>query len=159
MIFNHMYQPHIDQLKQEAGEDLIGLTSGTFDLFHAMHLRYLNRCWGMCRRLIVGVDSDELVRHRKGIERPIIPQYERLGIVAGLKCVSAAFLMDSYDDFWGLVEKVTPKYIFKNVPFHQEHDLHGAKVVLVSDDMESATSTTSIIRRIRQGTSIRSAGG
>ena len=36
-------------------------TSGTFDLFHSNHLSLLKRAKQLCKMLIVGVNTDELV--------------------------------------------------------------------------------------------------
>ena len=40
---------------------VIGLTSGCFDLFHSLHLSYLQKCRRMCDFLVVGVDCDDFV--------------------------------------------------------------------------------------------------
>lgn len=49
----------------------IGYTSGVFDLFHEGHANYLDKCSEFCDILIVGVDSDAIVKINKGIDRPI----------------------------------------------------------------------------------------
>lgn len=61
-----------------------GLTSGCFDLCHVGHILYLQRCKLLCDELIVGVDSDELVRKTKGPRRLIISENERLDLVRNL---------------------------------------------------------------------------
>ena len=66
--------------------ELVGYTTGVFDLFHVGHLRLLQRAKSRCDRLIVGVSTDELVMTYKG-KKPIIPFEERLEIVSALKCV------------------------------------------------------------------------
>lgn len=124
---------------------IVGVTSGTFDLFHMLHLRYLEQCMSKCDFLIVGVDSDILVQSRKGSERPIIPEHERVSIVEAIRGVNGAFLMRSYEQFWSFIRQVEPHLIFKNKPFNFDH---GAKVELIPD-LEDGTCTTAIIKRIR----------
>jgi glycerol-3-phosphate cytidylyltransferase len=67
-------------------KEIVGYTTGVFDLFHVGHLRLLNRAKSKCDRLIVGVSTDELVMQYKN-KRPVIPFEERVEIVSALKCV------------------------------------------------------------------------
>jgi glycerol-3-phosphate cytidylyltransferase len=67
-------------------DEIVGYTTGVFDLFHIGHLRLLQRAKSQCDRLIVGVSTDELVMTYKN-KKPVIPFEERLEIVSALKCV------------------------------------------------------------------------
>jgi glycerol-3-phosphate cytidylyltransferase len=67
-------------------DEIVGYTTGVFDLFHVGHLRLLNRAKSKCDRLIVGVSTDELVAEYKR-KQPVIPFEERVEIVSALKCV------------------------------------------------------------------------
>lgn len=62
-------------------------TSGSFDLFHVGHLNILERSAALGDELIVGVSTDELIQHYKGMP-PIIPFEQRIRIVASIKCVT-----------------------------------------------------------------------
>ena len=62
-------------------------TSGSFDLFHIGHLNILERSAALGDELIVGVSTDELIQHYKGMP-PIIPFEQRVRIVSSLKCVA-----------------------------------------------------------------------
>lgn len=62
-------------------------TSGSFDLFHIGHLNILEKSAALGDELIVGVSTDELIEHYKGM-RPIIPYEQRARIVASIKCVT-----------------------------------------------------------------------
>lgn len=67
-------------------DQVVGYTTGVFDLFHVGHLRLLQRAKSRCDRLIVGVSTDALVKSYKN-KLPVIPFEERLEIVSALKCV------------------------------------------------------------------------
>ena len=67
-------------------KEIVGYTTGVFDLFHIGHLRLLQKAKNGCDRLIVGVSTDELVETYKS-KKPIIPFEERVEIVSALKCV------------------------------------------------------------------------
>lgn len=65
---------------------IIGYTTGVFDMFHIGHLNILRRAKEQCDFLIVGVSTDELVRHEKS-KTPIIPFEERCKIVEAIRFV------------------------------------------------------------------------
>ena len=62
-------------------------TSGSFDLFHIGHLNILEKSALLGDELIVGVSTDELIQHYKGMP-PIIPFEQRMRIVSSIKCVT-----------------------------------------------------------------------
>ena len=64
-------------------------TSGSFDLFHIGQLNILERSAALGDELIVGVSTDELIQHYKGMP-PIIPFEQRFRIISSLKCVTKA---------------------------------------------------------------------
>jgi len=65
----------VDRLR--ASEKTVVFTNGVFDLLHVGHLRYLQHARALGDALIVGLNSDESVRHVKGPGRPITPEGER----------------------------------------------------------------------------------
>ena len=132
----------------------IGLVSGSFDLLHFHHGLLLNRCGRMCDVLIVGVDSDELVRERKGNDRPVIYDMRRLMMVDWLKPVSFAFVMRSIEDFGDAAGIIKPNTIFKNDAFEgRENEVlgreHAGQIVIVKDVVDHA-STGAIVRACRE---------
>jgi len=71
-----------------------GLTSGSFDIIHAGHATYLEAAKEKCDVLIVGVNSDLSVKKYKGEDRPIIPEKERITLMAALSSVDYVFMFD-----------------------------------------------------------------
>lgn len=77
---------------------VIGYTTGVYDLFHVGHLNLLRRARAECDHLIVGVTSDALSLARKG-KAPVVPQEERMAIVAALRCVDEVVVQEDMDKF------------------------------------------------------------
>jgi glycerol-3-phosphate cytidylyltransferase len=78
-------------------KQIVGYTSGVFDMFHVGHLNILNRAKSLCDRLIVGVTIDELVSYKNA--EAVVSFEERLEIVKNIKCVDLAIPQDNLDKF------------------------------------------------------------
>ena len=74
----------------------IGYTQGVYDMFHIGHLNLINHAKKYCDRLIVGVNSDDLVEAYKH-KRPVICQEERRMIVANIKAVDDCIIAGTLD--------------------------------------------------------------
>jgi len=127
-------------------DQTIGLTSGSFDLIHFHHFLYLVRCRRECDVLVVGVDSDELARERKGEGRPIIYDSRRVVMVDGLKPVTFAFIMDCVEDFGVAAKIIQPDVIFKNDFFTGKEDeivgkKHAKRIRIIRDVVDHNSST------------------
>ncbi len=84
------------------------LTSGSFDLIHLGHVKYLARAKEPGGILVVGVDSDAKIRRRKGEDRPMVPEDERLELLAHQRPVDLIYLKQDDDPAWGLIKAVEP---------------------------------------------------
>ena len=84
------------------------LTQGVYDLIHEGHAAYLETAKAQGDVLIVGVDSDELTRQRKGPDRPIVPQTERLKMLVHLRHVDIVTLRHSHHGIGDLIKLVKP---------------------------------------------------
>lgn len=84
------------------------LTQGVYDLIHEGHAIYLEKARSLGDILIVGVDSDVLTRARKGPDRPVVPQDERIRMLVHLRHVDIVTLRDLGDDIGLLIKTVQP---------------------------------------------------
>src|SRR5580692_964331 len=84
------------------------LTSGSFDIIHEGHSMYLEAARRFGDFLIVGLDSDEKIRGRKGPDRPAVPQMERLRMVTHQRGVGLVTLKHAGRPRWELIEAVGP---------------------------------------------------
>ena len=68
------------------GKSII-FTSGTFDLFHLGHARFVSKAKSLGDVLIVGIPCNEAVRKLKGKGRPIVDERARAEALAALEVV------------------------------------------------------------------------
>ncbi|HET6404971.1 MAG TPA: adenylyltransferase/cytidyltransferase family protein [Candidatus Thermoplasmatota archaeon] len=73
------------------------MAAGVFDLLHLGHIHYLTEARKFGDELVVVVATDVMVAKRK--HQPIIPQEQRLALVAALKPVDIALLGSAIDQY------------------------------------------------------------
>jgi|SRR3989344_2595496 len=124
----------------------IVLTSGTWDLFHVGHAEYLERAKGLGDLLIVGVDSDEKVRARKGPHRPVVPESERINILCHLRHVDVVILKPHGEKPNALIKMIRPDIlVMSKTTKHKPADIkekqkHVGRVVLLQPQAQTSTS-------------------
>lgn len=69
---------------------------GVFDLFHTGHVELLRRAKELGDKLIVAINSDEMVASYK--RTPFLSEADRLAIVESTKYVDEAFIINEYDN-------------------------------------------------------------
>ncbi|GLZ37516.1 adenylyltransferase/cytidyltransferase family protein [Actinokineospora sp. NBRC 105648] len=95
------------EVLKDQGRKIV-LTSGSFDVLHEGHSMYLEAARALGDFLIVGVDSDAKIRHRKGPSRPAVPELERLRMVTHQRGVGIVTLKRQEDPRWSLIRAVQP---------------------------------------------------
>jgi len=127
------------------------LTSGSFDLIHLGHVKYLARAKQLGDVLAVGVDSDAKIQRRKGPDRPMVPQGERLEMLAYQRPVDLIYLKDDGEESWALIKAVRPDVLVLTAD-HSYSDDHLQALDELCGQIEvierQASVTTS--ERIRQ---------
>ena len=136
---------------RDKGKKIV-LTMGTWDLLHIGHARYMRRAKKHGDVLVVGVDSDEKVRDRKGPDRPVVPQEERLEMICHLGCTDLIVLKDLNAPKWHMIKIVRPdvliatKETYDSKQIKEIEKICGKVVVL---DPQATTSTSAKIRRLQ----------
>ena len=97
----------------------VGYTTGVFDMFHIGHLNILKGAKAQCEHLIVGVSSDELVKHYKN-KQVVIPFDERMEIVSAIE----------------YVDEVVPQHTMDKL---KAQEALGFDVVFVGDDWKGTS--------------------
>ncbi|MCW9054838.1 MAG: adenylyltransferase/cytidyltransferase family protein [Candidatus Pacebacteria bacterium] len=133
----------------------IVLTSGSFDLAHIGHARYLREARLRGDFLVVGVESDERIQIRKGPNRPIVPQHERIEALTHLRYVDMVTLKHKGDESWMLIKTVRPDVLvisertgYSGEKVERLREFCGEVVNLPS---QAETSTSARLREMQIG--------
>ncbi|MDE2038240.1 MAG: adenylyltransferase/cytidyltransferase family protein [Patescibacteria group bacterium] len=133
----------------------IVLTQGTYDMVHIGHARYFEEAKKHGDLLVVGVDSDKKVRARKGPDRPLVPQAERLEMVTHLRPVDIVTIKEHHMPQWHLIKTVRPDVLIVTEETVQKYGKAKMKrmaaycgVIKTLEPM-ATTSTSAKIRRMQ----------
>jgi len=140
----------------------IAFVAGTFDVKHHGHERYLEKgkqksaeILGADIRdiiLIVGVDSDESVKERKGPGRPTIPLDQRAEQLCHSRHVDVVTITREQGPQWKAMETIKPDalIISKRVKATEEQKKKFKKYCgyIIELESQATTSTSAIVRKI-----------
>lgn len=156
--FEHRYLPnYVDlasavQTLKSAGYKIV-LTQGVYDLFHVGHKRYLEEAKKHGDILIVGVDTDELTKKRKGPKRPFDKLEDRVEILSGLKAVDIVTTRGAKDHIYKLIKLVRPHVLVMSETTEDFTDRDRGNLLHYCGDIKvlpakAGTSTTAKLRRL-----------
>jgi rfaE bifunctional protein nucleotidyltransferase chain/domain len=143
----------IESLKQQ-GKRIV-LTNGGFNLLHVGHIRSLIDAKGLGDVLVVAANSDTSLQKLKGKDYPIIPEDQRLEILAALECVDFVTLFhETTAD--NILLQLKPHLHAKGTDYTKDSIRerrtvlsYGGETAIVGDPKRHSTS--SIIETIRRG--------
>lgn len=138
-----------------AAGQTVAMANGVFDLLHVGHVRYLEAAADMADILVVAINDDASTHRIKGLDRPVIPELERVEMVAALGVVDAVFLF-SEDDVRGILSRLKPDVHVKGTDYTPdsipERDCvlaYGGRVAVAGDAKEHSTSQ--LLSRLSRG--------
>ncbi len=152
--FDDRYIPDFDKLAQLVdhmkGIGLkIVLTSGSFDFFHLGHAFYLEKAREEGDVLIVGVDSDKKIARKKGPNRPLYPQDERLQILVRQRSVDIVTLKEDTREKWLLIKTLCPDVLVATQETYTDAELEELRQYCGSVRVLEPQAQTSTSKRLR----------
>lgn len=130
----------------------LAVTNGCFDIIHAGHTDYLQKCSEIADILVVLVNSDRSIANLKGKERPLNPLMQRKAVLLGIKGVDFVLDFDA-DTPIEMIEKLRPDILVKGGDYDLNNIVgkdfvksYGGDVTTIPVTYE--LSTTSLIKRI-----------
>jgi rfaE bifunctional protein nucleotidyltransferase chain/domain len=148
----------LDELKSIVAEakaqgKVVVFTNGCFDLLHRGHVHLLREAKALGDLLIVALNSDASVKAIKGAARPILPETDRVELIAAMEMVDFVVLFEEPDPY-NVIDALRPKVLVKGADWPSE-EIIGADIVR-TDGGEvrilpylKGFSTTAIIEKIR----------
>jgi len=140
-------------------EQKVVCTIGSWDMLHIGHMRYLYRAAEEGHILLVGVDSDRGIKlYKKSDLRPIIPEQERMEMLAYQDCVDYVTLVDdvSNEGSWKyeLIKKIKPDVfvaVTDSYPAKQIKEIKNfvGKVIQLPRQAEKTSSTKIIEKTVK----------
>ena len=138
-----------------AAGDRIVFTNGVFDLVHRGHVEYLEEARSLGERLVVGLNGDGSVRRLKGPERPIVPEDDRIAMIAALESVDLVVRFEE-DTPESLIREIAPDVLVKGgdwalgeIVGREFVESRGGRVERIR--VREGWSTTRIVQRIAAG--------
>lgn len=128
-------------------------TNGCFDLLHRGHVHTLRQAKALGDLLIVAINSDRSVKSIKAPQRPILPETDRLELIAAMEMVDYVILFDQPDPYQ-LIAAIKPQVLAKGGDWSSDKII-GADIVEAAGGRVAVIpylkgfSTTEIIERIR----------
>ncbi|MDR0463180.1 MAG: adenylyltransferase/cytidyltransferase family protein [Pseudomonadales bacterium] len=150
-ILTYKQLPKVVDGYREQGLEIV-LTQGTFDMIHIGHGRYLEEAKEHGDILFVGVDSDKKVQGRKGPERPVVPEDERMEMLTYFTSVDHVALKPLDAPKWSLIKLIRPDILIATAETYNKKQLkelkeYCGKVVVL--EPRATTSTSAKLRRIQ----------
>jgi len=123
--------------------------NGTFDVLHKGHLELLNYAKSLGDYLVVGIDTDERVREKKGSTRPVNSLEDRALMLINLKAVDEVRYFSSDDELENMVKSVKPDIMIVGSDWKDKSVIgsyYAAKLIFF--DRIDGYSSTKIIQSI-----------
>lgn len=138
---------------RRAGKVVV-FTNGCFDLLHRGHVHILREAKARGDMLIVAINSDRSVRGIKGRTRPILPETDRIELIAAMEMVDYVILFDEPDPC-ALIAAIKPDVLAKGGDWGPDGvvgadivEREGGQVAVIP--YLKGFSTTEIIERIKK---------
>lgn len=149
------------KIAQKSGKT-VGLVQGSWDLFHLGHLRYILKARALCDFLVIGMDSDEKIRKRKGPTRPVIPERERYDFIRLLNIADAIVIKGVNEPKWHLIKTIRPDILVAIKENYDDNEItqlekYCGRVAVLP--RQAKTSTSDKIRQITINSRLRKIEG
>jgi rfaE bifunctional protein nucleotidyltransferase chain/domain len=157
--FASLHQTARTVASEKARDNRVVLATGFFDLLHGGHISYLEDSRAMGECLVLAVHSGRSIARVKGPGRPLLPEADRLRVLAALQCVDYLTLIhgDTADE---ALEVLRPDihtrgtgYTLESVPERETARRLGIETRIAGRPKENSTRAIieTVVQRARAG--------
>ena len=138
---------------QQQGKKLV-FTNGCFDILHAGHVDIFQQARNLGDALVVAVNSDISIKKIKGEKRPVVPQEQRMQVLAALEAIDYVVIFDEENPF-KIIKEIQPDILVKGGDWPVE-TIVGREIVekkggkVLSIPLMEGISTTNIIEEVKK---------
>lgn len=132
----------------------IVFTNGCFDILHAGHVDIFQQARNLGDALVVAVNSDISIKKIKGEKRPVVPQAQRMQVLAALEAIDYVVIFDEENPF-KIIKEIQPDILVKGGDWPVEA-IVGREIVekkggkVISIPLMEGISTTNIIEEVKK---------
>jgi len=138
---------------QQQGKKIV-FTNGCFDILHAGHVDIFQQARNLGDALVVAVNSDISIKKIKGEKRPVVPQAQRMQVLAALEAIDYVVIFDEENPL-KIIKELQPDILVKGGDWPVE-TIVGREVVekkggkVLSIPLIEGISTTNIIEEVKK---------
>ena len=141
------------QALQQQNKKIV-FTNGCFDILHAGHVDIFQQARNMGDALVVAVNSDISIKKIKGEKRPVVPQAQRMQVLAALEAIDYVVIFDEENPL-KIIKEIQPDILVKGGDWPVE-TIVGREIVekkggkVLSIPLMEGISTTNIIEEVKK---------
>ena len=138
---------------QQQGKKIV-FTNGCFDILHAGHVDIFQQARNLGDALVVAVNSDISIKKIKGEKRPVVPQAQRMQVLAALEAIDYVVIFEEEDPL-KIIKEIQPDILVKGGDWPVE-TIVGREIVekkggkILSIPLMEGISTTNIIEEVKK---------
>ena len=138
---------------QQQGKKIV-FTNGCFDILHAGHVDIFQQARNLGDALVVAVNSDISIKKIKGEKRPVVPQAQRMQVLAALEAIDYVVIFDEENPL-KIIKELQPDILVKGGDWPIE-TIVGREIVekkggkVISVPLMEGISTTNIIEEVKK---------
>ena len=110
--------------------------NGTFDVLHMGHIKLFQQAWEIANdelpsfswKVVVGVDTDERIKEKKGNNRPVNNLANRMSFLRAIRYVDEVYAFHSDDMLRDLIKAHAPKFMIIGDDYRNK-EIIGSKYI------------------------------